>query len=212
MFKPTFFRATIFRATILAAVLALSGCQLFTSQSAPETDTVIRSWTSHQQMLQQLNRYQASGKFAYLTPKNKDSASFFWQQFNPDWYRLLLTTPFGGKIVELNTQAGAVQLTNDKNQLYTSHDPEELILRLTNMNIPLNSLRQLLIGLPGNATNLKFDQNNRLQSATLKQNGELWQIQYDSYYPNLTPPLPKNIQLKQGEQTIKLSISNWTLR
>ncbi len=79
-------------------------------------------------------------------------ARFFWQQTGQDRYRLLLTNPLGSTELSLTAQPGSVQLIDNKGQTYTATDAEEMIGRLTGMPIPLNSLRQWIIGLPGDAT------------------------------------------------------------
>ncbi len=43
----------------------------------------------------------------------------------------------------------------------------------TGMPIPLNSLRQWILGLPGDATDYKLDDQYRLSEITYSQNGKL---------------------------------------
>ncbi|MGQ7173604.1 lipoprotein insertase outer membrane protein LolB, partial [Escherichia sp. R-CC3] len=62
--------------------------------------------------------------------------------------------------LELNAQPGNVQLVDNKGQRYTADDAEEMIGKLTGMPIPLNSLRQWILGLPGDATDYKLDERN----------------------------------------------------
>ena len=83
-------------------------------------------------------------------------ARFFWQQTGQDRYRLLPTNPLGSTELELNAQLGNVQLVDNKGQRYTADDAEEMIGKLTGMPIPLNSLRQWILGLPGDATDYKL--------------------------------------------------------
>lgn len=99
-------------------------------------------------------------------------ARFFWQQTGGDRYRLLLTNPLGSTELELNAQPGNVQLVDNKGQRYTADDAEEMIGKLTGMPIPLNSLRQWILGLPGDATDYKLDDQYRLSEITYSQNGK----------------------------------------
>ncbi|MCY0682970.1 lipoprotein insertase outer membrane protein LolB, partial [Klebsiella pneumoniae] len=89
------------------------------------------------------------GAFAYLSDEQKVYARFFWQQAGQDRYRLLLTHPLGSTELSLTAQPGSVQLIDNKGETYTATDAEEMIGRLTGMPILLNSLRQWIIGLPG---------------------------------------------------------------
>ncbi|XPE64309.1 lipoprotein insertase outer membrane protein LolB [Shigella flexneri] len=56
--------------------------------------------------------------------------------------------PLGSTELELNAQPGNVQLVDDKGQRLSADDAE-MIGKLTGMPIPLNSLRQWILGLPG---------------------------------------------------------------
>ena len=62
-------------------------------------------------------------------------ARFFWQQFSPERYRLLLTNPLGSTEMDLNVQKNVVQLTDNQGKRYVSDNPEEMIRKLTGMAI-----------------------------------------------------------------------------
>ncbi|MCV4678080.1 lipoprotein insertase outer membrane protein LolB, partial [Escherichia coli] len=74
--------------------------------------------------------------------------------------------------LSLTAQPGSVQLIDNKGQTYTATDAEEMIGRLTGMPIPLNSLRQWIIGLPGDATDYSLDDRYRLRELNYTQNGK----------------------------------------
>ncbi len=112
----------------------------------------------------------AARSLIFLT--NKSVRPLFWQQTGRDRYRLLLTNPLGSTELELNAQPGNVQLVDNKGQRYTADDAEEMIGKLTGMPIPLNSLRQWILGLPGDATDYKLDDQYRLSEITYSQNGK----------------------------------------
>ncbi len=79
---------------------------------------------------------------------NKSLRSLLLAANRPDRYRLLLTNPLGSTELSLTAQPGSVTLIDNKGQTYTATDAEEMIGRLTGMPIPLNSLRQWIVGLP----------------------------------------------------------------
>jgi outer membrane lipoprotein LolB len=105
-------------------------------------------------------------------------ARFFWQQTGQDRYRLLLTNPLGSTELELNAQPGNVELVDNKGKHYTADDAEEMIGKLTGMPIPLNSLRQWILGLPGDATDYKLDDQYRLSEVNYSKDGKTgkWSI------------------------------------
>lgn len=61
-------------------------------------------------------------------------------------------------------------MIDNKGQTYNATDAEEMIGRLTGMPIPLNSLRQWIIGLPGDATDYSLDDQYRLRELNYTQN------------------------------------------
>ncbi|MBU5565325.1 lipoprotein insertase outer membrane protein LolB, partial [Escherichia sp. S69_ASV_4] len=138
------------------AALVLTACSV-TTPKGPGKSPDSPQWRQHQQDVRNLNQYQTRGAFAYISDQQKVYARFFWQQTGQDRYRLLLTNPLGSTELELNAQPGNVQLVDNKGQRYTADDAEEMIGKLTGMPIPLNSLRQWILGLPGDATDYKLD-------------------------------------------------------
>lgn len=169
-------------------------------------------WRQHQQAVRSLNQFQTRGAFAYLSDEQKVYARFFWQQTGQDRYRLLLTNPLGSTELSLTAQPGSVQLIDNKGQTYTATDAEEMIGRLTGMPIPLNSLRQWIIGLPGDATDYSLDDRYRLRELNYTQNGKTWHVTYGGYTTDTQPALPSNVELNNGAQRIKLKMDNWIVK
>lgn len=191
--------------------LVLTACTL-TKPSGPATSPTSPQWQAHEQAVQQLEQYQTRGAFAYLTDQKKVYARFFWQQYSPDRYRLLLTNPLGSTELELNVQKSVVQLTDNQGKRYVSDNPEEMIRKLTGMEIPLNNLRLWMLGLPGDATDFRLDDRYRLNKLTYQQGNLTWTVTYQDYNTDLPTPLPSRLELQQGDQRIKLKMDNWTLK
>ncbi|HBX8157638.1 lipoprotein insertase outer membrane protein LolB [Klebsiella pneumoniae] len=200
----------LFRLLPLAS-LVLTACSLHTTQG-PGKSPDSPQWRQHQQAVRSLNQFQTRGAFAYLSDEQKVYARFFWQQTGQDRYRLLLTNPLGSTELSLTAQPGSVQLIDNKGQTYTATDAEEMIGRLTGMPIPLNSLRQWIIGLPGDATDYSLDDRYRLRELNYTQNGKTWHVTYGGYTSDTQPALPSNVELNNGAQRIKLKMDNWIVK
>lgn len=190
------------------AALVLTACTVNVPKGPGKSPTSPQ-WQQHQQEVRQLSQYQTRGAFAYLSDQQKVYARFFWQQTGQDNYRLLLTNPLGSTELELVGQPGSAQLTDNKGQRYTATDGEEMIGKLTGMPIPLNSLRQWILGLPGDATDYKLDDQYRLSELNYTQNGKTWKVVYGGYDSKTQPALPSNMELTEGSQRIKLKMDNW---
>lgn len=169
-------------------------------------------WHAREQQLQKLGHYQTRGSFAYLADEKKVYARFFWQQYSPDNYKLLLLNPLGTTELELFVEPNMIQITDNNGKKYLSDKPESLIYQLTNMNIPLDNLRSWIIGLPGSAKDFQLDTNYLLKSVSDKKNGEIWRVNYQGYDTTITPALPTRLELTQGNNRIKLKMDNWTIQ
>ena len=200
----------LFRLLPLAS-LVLAACSVHTPQG-PGKSPDSPQWRQHQQAVRSLNQFQTRGAFAYLSDEQKVYARFFWQQTGQDRYRLLLTNPLGSTELSLTAQPGNVQLIDNKGQTYTATDADEMIGRLTGMPIPLNSLRQWIIGLPGDATDYSLDDRYRLRELNYTQNGKTWHVTYGGYTTDTQPALPSNVELNNGAQRIKLKMDNWIVK
>ncbi|MGS3245150.1 lipoprotein insertase outer membrane protein LolB [Klebsiella michiganensis] len=200
----------LFRLLPLAS-LVLTACAI-NAPKGPGKSPDSPQWRQHQQDVRNLNQFQTRGAFAYLSDEQKVYARFFWQQTGQDRYRLLLTNPLGSTELSLTAQPGSVQLIDNKGQTYTANDAEEMIGRLTGMPIPLNSLRQWIIGLPGEATDYSLDDQYRLRELNYTQNGKTWHVTYGGYTSDTKPSLPANMELNDGSQRIKLKMDNWIVK
>lgn len=123
-----------------------------------------------------------------------------------------MTNPLGSTEMDLNVQKNVVQLTDNQGKRYVSDNPEEMIRKLTGMAIPLNNLRQWMLGLPGEANDFALDDQYRLNKLTYQQGGQTWKVDYQGYSNEVQPTLPNRLELQQGEQRIKLKMDNWTLK
>ena len=200
----------LFRLLPLAS-LVLTACAI-NAPKGPGKSPDSPQWRQHQQDVRNLNQFQTRGAFAYLSDEQKVYARFFWQQTGQDRYRLLLTNPLGSTELSLTAQPGNVQLIDNKGQTYTATDAEEMIGRLTGMPIPLNSLRQWIIGLPGDATDYSLDDQYRLRELNYTQNGKTWHVTWGGYTSDTKPSLPANMELNDGSQRIKLKMDNWIVK
>ncbi|MEX0447684.1 lipoprotein insertase outer membrane protein LolB [Xenorhabdus sp. SGI246] len=200
--------ALFFRLLPLSAVL-LTAC---TVTQAPVGTGSANSpqWHDRKQQLQNLKHYQTRGSFAYLANEKKVYARFFWQQYTVNNYKLLLLNPLGTTELELFVQPNMIQLTDHEGKKYISDNPEDLIYQLTHMNIPLDNLKNWIIGLPGNAKNFQLDKNYLLKSVSDGAGDEVWQVNYQGYDTSITPALPNRLELIQGNNRIKLKMDNWT--
>lgn len=129
----------------------------------------------------------------------------------PDNYKLLLTNPVGSTELELIVKDGQTQLTDNKGQKYYSDDPDSMIYQLTGMTIPMENLRQWIVGLPGDAQSYAISNQYHLKALSWAQGMEKWKVTYQSYDEKVSPQLPNRLDIEQGDNRIKLKMDSWTL-
>lgn len=190
------------------ASLVLTACTI-NSPTEPGKSPDSPEWRQHQQNVQKITQYQTRGAFAYLNDSQKIYARFNWQQTSPERYRLLLTNPLGSTELELNVQPDVVQLTTSDGKRHITQDAERTLAQLTGMPIPLNSLRQWILGLPGKATDYRLNDKYQLKELNYKQDGKTWKVVYSGYDSKISPALPSNMELSTGSVRIKLKMDNW---
>ncbi|WP_437614828.1 lipoprotein insertase outer membrane protein LolB [Erwinia sp. V71] len=194
----------------LASVL-LAACST-TQQQGPGQSVSSPQWQQHQQDVAKISRYETRGAFAYLSDSQKVYARFNCQQTAPDRYRLLLTNPLGSTELQLDAQGSVVQLVDSKGKRYVSNDAEKMISQLTGMAIPLENLRKWMMGLPGDATDYSLNDQYQLRELNYSRNGQNWKVTWQSYDSNTQPALPANLELREGDQRIKLRMDSWTVK
>lgn len=202
-------KAPLLRLLPLAS-LVLTACSTMVT-TGPSTSPTSPQWRQHKQQVMQLEHYQTRGAFAYLSDQQKVYARFFWQQYTPQSYRLLLTNPLGSTEMELKVQNGVAELTNNQGKHATSNDPDDMIQQLTGMSIPLNNLRLWMLGLPGEGTDFNLDSQYLLRQVNYKQHGQSGSVVYRSYDSSTQPPLPNRLEMTQGKRRIKLKMDSWRL-
>lgn len=191
-------------------VFLLSAC----TTSHPRQSSVINSnspqWQHRQQQLSELKAFQLQGSLGYIG-ETRIYARFNWQQKSADRYRLLLTSTIGSRALQLDKQQTTVTVVDSNGQRHVSHDAQRLLTELTGMQIPLNNLRQWMLGLPGAAQHYQLNAQAQLIQAEYQAEGRVWLLKILGYNQKLNPALPESIEVSTANQRIKLHINNWNL-
>lgn len=186
--------------------MLLSGCE-----TVPEESTQSVEWQNHEGLLAQIESYQATGKLGYKSPEVKQSLNFIWNH-SPDKSQLRLTTFLGKTVLNLTmTPEGATVIDHEGNK-YQDKNATLLVYRLTGLVIPVTYMQDWLKGLPTEADDyvLKED-TNTLSSLTKMLGTQNWTLNYNSYQTIKGIPLPYNMNMTQGETSLKIVVSKWNI-
>jgi outer membrane lipoprotein LolB len=203
----------VLRGAVLgAALLALSGCGLFTRQAAqqatsPTAELHHMQWSARQRQLQEITDWNIQGALG-ITYKNKtEILSFSWQRQQPN-YRINLHGPMHLASIHISGDANSATLQKSATNTITASSPEELLRQQVGWELPLSNLNYWIRGLPMPTANsasmlnpsnqqqaaakLKFDAYNHL--VQLIQDG--WQINYSNFRSFNGIDLPTKIYLR----------------
>jgi outer membrane lipoprotein LolB len=193
---------------IITNVVLLFGCA-----QLPDNPTNVQ-WEQHQQRLATLEHYSASGKLGFISPDERRSMNFYWQQ-NGSETQLRLTSLFGQTLLKLSMTPNQTQIDTYEGEHYESANGQQLLYQLTGLTIPLNQLPNWLKGAANKGDKYTLLETNTLASQTRNVDNNFWQVNYQRYSDingQSTPlPLPSLLQLKQEAIKINLQISQWII-
>lgn len=136
--------------------LVITGCQ--TVPKAPTIQTPQPSQTSiehpidnsSEQPIQQLQKFQITGKIGVRTPQQNGSAFYGWTQ-EGEHFAIDLTGAMGIGQTAIRGSAGDVTLTSSKTGTLQANTPEELLFKATKWEAPITYLISWINAQPAQA-------------------------------------------------------------
>ncbi len=193
--------------------LLLVACQ---TDKIKNTNSIQQQWLIHQQDLKQVNVFQVNGSIAYFNDNSRNYGRFLIIQQSADNYEIKLSTPVGTNILTLKASNNYAELIDKNGKSYSDTNVESLMSKISNINIPLDSLHNWLKGFSDDVNADKLDSSGRLVASEFMQNNNKWNLKINNYmtrsYKHKNIDLPSIIELTHGDQRIRLKIDNWVLR
>lgn len=183
-------------ALFCAGLLFTTGCQ-----TSIEETTVASSpeyWSAMQQKLQQVKSYTIAGRIG-MSGAARFSANFKVTGAGDD-YKLVLTSSFGNILAELKVNADGAVLTAD-GRSYEDVNANNLLLQVFQLQIPVQQLKPIVLGLIGPASIIGPD-------------GQLMNSVYDGFIVTYSKfsqyngfALPSDFLIDKGDIHIKVKVS-----
>ncbi len=167
-----------------------------------------QKWQQHQKQLSSLNHWQAEGRLAASNGSKGGNASFVWLQ-KGESYQVKLFGPFGSGSVHITGHPQFVELREANGKTTRAQSPEQLLKKVSGMQIPVTGLRYWLLGLPSPQTQSSAQHlNDNGYLKHLAQQG--WNVIYENYQTQNSPALPSKLRLQNGNVKLKMIVTNWT--
>ncbi|USD64643.1 lipoprotein insertase outer membrane protein LolB [Vibrio sp. SCSIO 43136] len=190
---------------ILLTLFIFAGC----SSLPPEPDHGVE-WKLHQTQVQAITRYTLQGKMAYISPDERQSLNLYWKQ-TPAKSDLRLSTFLGQTALNMDFTPMHAKVEVHDGRTFEHPDINLLIKRLSGMSIPVQELTEWVKGVPAGTYDYQVSELNTLSELNTVVSGQPWTLQFERYQQVDDLLLPARITMISGDQTIKLSISKWTL-
>ncbi|WP_228768344.1 lipoprotein insertase outer membrane protein LolB [Shewanella sp. TC10] len=158
------------------------------------------------------NAWEIQGKLAFRSDADKFSTNLFWfhdNTFNEPQDELKLTTVIGTTVLSLTSQYGLASI-DVQGKTYTDSNPQQLISRVSGMQIPLNKLPLWITGqVTDDDQVLEYNQDGTIKAFTSKDVGEDWQVKFISYQQQSGANVPRLLQINRADVQIKIQINQW---
>ncbi|PJG83320.1 lipoprotein insertase outer membrane protein LolB [Caviibacterium pharyngocola] len=196
------------------AALLLAGCQsLDISDERPNNVQYIEktdaAWQTHLQKIKAIKAYSASGQLGYISAKERFSSRFDWQYNNPRAYTLFLSSTISSSTLKFQMHANGMTISDNKGNQRSEADAKMLLREIVGMDIPLEQFATWLKGEPNERADYKVGANHLLAGFGYPIDGTLWTADYLNYHTDQSVALPKDILLKNAEQTLKIRVDSW---
>ncbi|STO58176.1 lipoprotein insertase outer membrane protein LolB [Grimontia hollisae] len=187
----------------LLTLVGMTGCS---TQPIPQTE-----WQTHQAMLSAITRFTAKGKVALISPEQRVSAHFVWEQ-EGDKLSLRLSNFLGSTLFKLDATPDAAVLVDGDGKRYVDRNAASLLKRLTGIALPVDEMMRWVKGLPAEQNAYTLGADNRLASLSENKTNTLqkgWQLDYTDYDADTNNLLPSKIKMTLNQQKVNLVISEW---
>jgi outer membrane lipoprotein LolB len=197
----------MFRSLVLlfVASLVLTACTPIW-QTRPDASPETLAQARKIELLQ-FNNWKIQGRTVIRNKQEAWNVGLRWQQQN-DEFQIQLLGPFAQGGVSIEGNEKQVVMTLDDGQKLHSANAEDLITKTLGVQLPINSLRDWVRGLPHQQSKIELiEYDDKGQIIHLVQQG--WDIDFKRYVPFKQYSLPSKIFITQPDRSLRLVITSW---
>jgi len=191
----------------LFSLLVLSGCAGL--PEGPPVDDPAAAWQARAARLAPLTNWEVLGRMALRTPEESWQATLLWVR-RDDSHKIDLTGPLGRGHLRLTQDRDGAQLRDADQRTYRDSSAQQLLLRATGWQVPLEGLNYWILGLPAPEADSGRDLDERGRLSALRQSG--WDIRFMEYARYDGYDLPSKLFIKRraapGERVIGADPAN----
>ena len=154
--------------------------------------------------------FELAGRVSVKDSKQSFSGGVRWQHNNAS-DEILLLSPLGQTVAQIQRNPEGVQLTTSEQKIYRAADVESLTGQVLGWRLPLTGLQYWVRGVNSPATSAAVDKDGVGRVVAIRQDG--WEITYLSFFSpeQGQATRPRVLSLQRGELEIKLVIDGWEI-
>ncbi|PKO25677.1 MAG: outer membrane lipoprotein LolB [Betaproteobacteria bacterium HGW-Betaproteobacteria-8] len=199
-----------FRWLVICSLLLLSSCAAL--KPPPESSLPIPVGNpadlnqAHLQALAQIDQFLLHARIGVQANGKGSSGSTRWRH-DPDGDDIAMLSPMGSTVAKIITNADGVTLTTNEGKVLQASNAETLTEQHLGWRLPLEGLPDWALGRPTRHLfeEMQWDSIGRI--TRLKQDG--WEIEYPEYMEAAGYRLPRRINLRSKNLTLKLIVERW---
>lgn len=201
-------------AALVVLTIFVGGC--VSVPSRPPVENPSATWQVRRSQLTQVNVWDLRGRLALRADDQGAHASLRWVR-DRERHRMSLAGPFGGGSVRLTYDQRGAELRDAEGEILHGATMQQLLLRATGWNLPIEGLNYWVLGLPdpGAPAHSTLDEWGRLK--LLEQLG--WNVEFIEYTQAGEYELPKRVFIRHTQRNVtdsdieaRLVIEAWEVR
>lgn len=149
--------------------------------------------------------YAVSGKLGIFDEKVKTSTLLNISVSRPD-YTIYVSGITGTTLLKIRKTTSLTEITDDKGNIHTGSNAEELVYNLTGFHIPCDSLPDIVTGIPGNNP-AHYRDDGTIESIEFSE----FTVNYKNYKEVNGILLPKKIDIKGNNFLLRIAVNKWEI-
>ena len=188
----------------VVALSAISGCATSPKLSLPSGDG-----QAAQSRLYDLPYWKAEGRLGVKASEGAWNANLFWEHEKAQ-DRVRISGPFNQGGVSIILQDDLIYINEGNGVTELAHDPRASLKRRLGFEVPVESLRYWMLGLPAPDDAAILAAAGGSASRGFVQQG--WTMSFERFEPFAGGEVPKKISLTGNRVKLKLIIDSWMER
>jgi outer membrane lipoprotein LolB len=156
----------------------------------------------------EIHRFDLVGRVAVKSASASFSAQLDWRHDGDNSERIVLSSPLGQGLAQLDFDGGAARLRTARGEQFEAASLDDLSAQVFGARLPLSRLPLWVIGqVTDGVEHLAVDDRGRPESFDAAG----WRVAYSSYEHAGPDALPSLIRLSRDELDVRLKIDRWNL-